>query len=321
MHVTFLGTSAGVPTRQRNVSAVALGLPERGEMWLFDCGEGTQQQLMRSRLKLSQLARIFITHMHGDHFFGLPGLLATCGMAGHVERIEVYGPPEIEAFVRESFRLSEGRFGYALEVHAVHEGLVYEDEDFVVTCRELKHRIPSFGYRVEERERPGAFDVEKARALGIPSGPLYGRLKSGETISLPDGRTFDGHEFCGPPKEGRTFIYCTDTIYCRSAVELARGADLLVHEATYAVCDEDLARRSLHSTTGMAARVALEAGVKQLAITHFSPRYAPGGAVEPEELLREARETFPATLMARDFLTVEIERPDKRVYEVPSQSA
>ncbi|HEX8746773.1 MAG TPA: ribonuclease Z [Pyrinomonadaceae bacterium] len=308
MEVTFLGTSAGVPTRQRNVSAVALRLPERGEAWLFDCGEGTQQQILRSDLKFSQLARIFITHMHGDHFFGLPGLLATGGMAGHVERMEIYGPPEVETFVRESFRLSEGRFGYALSIHAVKEGLVYEDKDFTVTCKQLKHRIPAFGYRVTERDRPGAFDVEKARALGIPSGPLYGSLKNGETVTLADGRSFDGRDFSGPLKPGRSFVYCTDTIYCRSAVELARGADVLVHEATYAIRDEDLARRSLHSTTEMAARVALEAGVGQLLITHFSPRYAPGGAVEPEELLREARETFPNTLMARDFFTYDIPR-------------
>lgn len=308
MQVTFLGTSSGVPTRARNVSAVALRLPERAEVWLFDCGEGTQQQILRSDLKISQIARIFITHMHGDHFFGLPGLLATCGLAGHVERIDVHGPPELEAFVRESFRLSDGGFGYYLRFHTVGEGPVYEDDDFRVTCRQLKHRIPAFGYRVEERDRPGAFDVEKARKLGIPEGPVYGELKSGETVTLPDGRTFDGREFCGPMKRGRALAYCTDTTYCRNSVELARGADLLIHEATYAICDQELARRSLHSTTEMAARVAAEAGVEQLVMTHFSPRYAIGNPVEPEELLREARATFPSTLMARDFFTIEIPR-------------
>jgi ribonuclease Z len=317
MQVTFLGTSAGVPTRQRNVSAVALRLPERAEVWLFDCGEGTQQQVLRSDLKLSQIARIFITHMHGDHFFGLPGLLATCGMAAQVERMDVYGPTELEGFVQESFRLSDGRFGYPLGIHAVTEGLVYEDEEFVVTARRLKHRIPAYGFRVTERERAGAFDVEKARALAIPSGPVYGRLKKGERVTLADGRTFDGREFCGPPQQGRSFVYCTDTIYCKSAVELAAGADVLVHEATYSTSDEELARRSLHSTTEMAARVALEAGVKQLIITHFSPRYATGAQVEPEELLREARATFPNTLMARDFFSYEIERTGKRGYYVP----
>jgi ribonuclease Z len=250
--------------------------------------------------------------MHGDHFFGLPGLLATCGMAGHVERMDVYGPAEIETFVRESFRLSEGRFGYPLGIHAIQEGLVYEDEDFVVTCRRLRHRIPAYGFRVTERDRPGAFDIEKARELGIPSGPVYGRLKAGETVTLADGRTFDGRDFVGEPKQGRSFVYCTDTIYCKSAVELARGADVLVHEATYAVCDQDLAERSLHSTTEMAARVALEAGVRQLVITHFSPRYATGAQVEPEELLREARATFPNTLMSRDFFSLDIPRPGAR---------
>ena len=311
MEITFLGTSAGVPTRRRNVSSVALRLTERGEVWLFDCGEGTQQQLLRSDLRLSQITRIFITHLHGDHFFGLPGLLATCGMAGHVTRMDVYGPPELAAYVGESFRLSEGRFGYDLKIHVIEDGLVYEDEGFVVRCRSLKHRIPSWGFRVEERDRPGTFDVERAQHLGIPSGPLYGRLKAGEIVTLPDGRTFDGREFSGPPKKGRVMVYCTDTIYCKSAVELAEGADLLLHEATYAVADEDLARRSLHSTTAMAARVAREAGVKQLAITHFSPRYAPGAEIEPDELLKEAQAIFPETLMARDLLTVEIARPDK----------
>jgi ribonuclease Z len=297
-----------VPTRQRNVSAVALRIPERGEVWLFDCGEGTQQQLLRSPLKLSQIKRIFITHMHGDHFFGLPGLLATCGMAGNAERIDVHGPTEIEAFVRESFRLAEGRFGYPLGIHLINEGLAYEDEEFTVHCRLLKHRVPAYGYRVEERDRAGAFDLEKAQREGIPAGPLYGKLKRGERVTLSDGRTFDGREFCGPAKRGRSFVYCTDTIYCQSAVELARGADLLVHEATYAACDQDLARRSLHSTAEMAARVALEAGVRQLVITHFSPRYAYGNPVEPDELLREARAIFPNTLMARDFFEVEIPR-------------
>lgn len=311
MQVTFLGTSAGVPTRQRNLSSVALRLPERGEIWLFDCGEGTQQQILRSPLKISQIARVFITHMHGDHFFGLPGLLATCRMAGHVEHIDVYGPPELEAYLGESFRISEAGFGDALGIHTVREGVVYEDKDFVVSARRLKHRIPSFGYRVEERDRTGQFDVERARSLGIPAGPLYGKLKNGETITLDDGRTFDGHDFCGPQKRGRTFVYSTDTIYCQSAVELARGADLLIHEATYATADEDLAQRSLHSTTAMAARVAREAEVRQLIMTHFSPRYAVGNEVEPEQLLQEARAVFPDTLMARDFFTLEIERPNK----------
>lgn len=308
MQITFLGTSAGVPTRSRNVSCVALRLPQRGEIWLFDCGEGTQHQLLRSDLKISQITRIFITHLHGDHLFGLVGLLASAGMAGDARRIDIYGPKGLEQYVEDSTRSSETRFSYPVEVHTVAQGTVFEDEEFKVSCAPLKHRVETVGYAVVERDRAGAFNLEKAVEMGIPSGPLYGKLKRGERVTLPDGRELDGRDFCGPMVAGRRVAYCTDTIYCRSAVELAREADLLIHEATYADGDEDLARRSLHSTTGMAARVALEAGAKQLLLTHFSPRYAFGNATEPDELLAEARAIFPNTGLAHDFLTVEVPR-------------
>jgi ribonuclease Z len=297
-----------VPTRSRNVSCVALRLPQRGEVWLFDCGEGTQHQLLRSELKLSQIRRIFITHLHGDHLFGLTGLLASAGMAGHAERIDIYGPPALGDYLRATTRSSETRFSYATEVHAVAPGTVFEDDEFKVYCRALAHRIETFGYSVTERDRAGAFDVERARSLGIPPGPLYGRLKRGETVMLADGREVDGRELCGPTIKGRRVAYCTDTIYCRASVELAREADLLIHEATFAEQDEELARRSMHSTAATAARVALEARASQLLITHLSPRYAPGNEVTPEELLAEARAVFPRTELAHDFLTVKVPR-------------
>jgi ribonuclease Z len=306
VEITFLGTSAGVPTRSRNVSCVALRLPQRGEVWLFDCGEGTQHQLLRSDLKLSQITRIFITHLHGDHLFGLTGLLASAGMAGHAERIDVYGPPGLDEYFRDTTRSSETHFSYTVEVHTVEAGTIFEDEEFTVSCRTLVHRVPTFGYRVVERDRAGAFDVERARAMGIPPGPLYGKLKRGERVTLADGREVNGRELCAPDITGRRIVYCTDTIYCPSAVELAREADVLIHEATYAVEDEDLARRSLHSTTAMAARVAVEARARQLLITHLSPRYAPGNAVEPLDLLAEARTIFPRTELAQDFLTISV---------------
>ena len=308
--ITFLGTSAGVPTRARNVSAVALRLPQRGEAWLFDCGEGTQQQLLRSDLNISQLTRVFITHLHGDHVYGLMGLLATCGMSGHASRIDLYGPRGLEQYVSDVSRRTQLHASYPLEVRTVEPGPVFEDDEYVVTCAPLKHRLPAFGFRVEEKDRPGHFDVERARAEGIPEGPLYGRLKRGERVTLPDGRTFEGVDFRGPDIRGRSVVYCTDTIYCRAAVELSRGADLLIHEATFAEADEALAQRSLHSTTTMAARVAREAGVRQLVITHFSPRYFPGNRIEPQDLLREARAVFPNTEMAHDFMPVEVPRRD-----------
>jgi ribonuclease Z len=308
LEITFLGTSAGVPTRSRNVSCVALRLPQRGEVWLFDCGEGTQHQLLRSDLKLSQVTRIFITHLHGDHLFGLVGLLATAGMAGHASRIDIYGPRGLDDYVRDITRSTGTHFSYPAEVHIIETGVVFEDEEFNVSCGPLKHRIETYGYRVTERDRAGAFDVERARSLGIPSGPLYGRLKRGERVTLVDGREIDGRDFCGPTIKGRRVVYCTDTIYCRTAVELARDADLLIHESTYADADEDLAQRSLHSTAGMAARVALEAEAKHLVITHLSPRYAVGNALGPDDLLGEARAVFPNTELAHDFLTIEVAR-------------
>ena len=308
MRITFLGTSAGVPTRARNVSCVALRLPQRGEVWLFDCGEGTQHQLLRSDLNISQVARVFVTHMHGDHVYGLMGLLATCGMAGHARGVTVYGPRGINEYVREVSRHTQLHTSYPLEVNEVREGRIFEDEEYAVTCAPLKHRLPAFGFRVTEKDRPGAFDIERARAEGIPAGPLYGRLKRGERVTLADGRAFDGADFCGPTERGRVVVYCTDTIYCESAVELSRGADLLIHEATFASDSEDLARRSLHSTAEMAARVAREAGARKLYLTHLSPRYVHAAHVTPEDLLREARAVFPDTELAHDFLTVEVPR-------------
>jgi ribonuclease Z len=309
LQITFLGTSSGVPTRTRNVSGVALRLPQRAEVWLFDCGEGTQHQFLRSELKVSQLTRIFITHMHGDHIFGLMGLLASCGLAAKPERIDIYGPAELEDYLKACRRYSQTHFSYPIKVHAVSPGILYEDNEYVVSCQLLKHRVPAFGYRVAEKDRPGRFNVEQAAALGIPSGPLYGRLKRGEVIVLPDGRRVNGADLCGPTQIGRKLVYCTDTIFCDSAVELAQQADVLIHEATFAHQDADLAYQRLHSTSTMAAQVALAAQVKQLIMTHFSPRYAPGNPIELKDLLAEARAIFPNTVMASDLWSYEIGRP------------
>ncbi|MBC7972067.1 MAG: ribonuclease Z [Verrucomicrobia bacterium] len=308
MQITFLGTSSGVPTRSRNVSSVALRLPQRAEFWLFDCGEGTQHQLLRSELKSSQLTRIFVTHMHGDHIFGLMGLLASCGLAGNVQRMDIYGPPDLDEYLKACRRYSQTHFSYPIKVHTVRPGVIYEDSEFTVSCDLLKHRVPAYGYRIAERDRPGHFDVKQAASLGIPSGPLYGKLKRGEVITLPDGRRINGADLCGQTEIGRKLAYCTDTVYCDTSVALAQDADVLIHEATFAHQDAELAYQRLHSTSTMAAQVALTAQVKRLIMTHFSPRYAPGNEIELKDLLAEARAIFPATEMASDFWTYEIPR-------------
>lgn len=297
-----------MPTRSRNVSSIALRLPQRAEIWLFDCGEGTQHQILRSDLKVSQITRIFITHMHGDHIYGLMGLLASCGLAGNPDRIDIYGPPKLDEYLRACGRHSQTHFSYPVKVHTVQPGVIFEDDEYVVTCAPLTHRVPAYGYRVAEKDRPGRFDVDRAIALGIPSGPIYGQLKRGEVITLPDGRVINGADLCGDLQVGRKFAYCTDTIYCDNAVVLADGADVLVHEATFSHRDAELAYQRLHSTSTMAAQVALAAQVKQLIMTHFSPRYAPGNAIVLDDLLAEARAIFPKTLMAHDFYTYEIPR-------------
>lgn len=308
MEITFLGTSSGVPTRSRNVSSVALRLTQKAEVWLFDCGEGTQHQFLRSEIKSSQIRRIFITHMHGDHTFGLMGLIASGGLAGNAQPIDIYGPSGLDEYLDACSKYAYMNLGSRLKVHQVKPGLVYEDENFKVSCLLLKHRVPAYGYRVEEKDRPGKFNLEKAKALGIPPGPIYGKLKQGQTLTLEDGRIIKGTELCGAPETGRKIVYCTDTVFCDAAVELAQDADVLIHEATYAHQDAEMAFDRLHSTSTMAAQVALLAGVKQLIMTHFSPRYTPFGAITLDNLKQEARAIFPNTKLAYDFYTYEVPR-------------
>jgi ribonuclease Z len=308
LQITFLGTSSGVPTRSRNVSSVAVKLSQRAEIWLLDCGEGTQHQVLRSDLKISQIRRIFITHMHGDHIFGLMGLLASCGLAGNPEKIDIYGPPGLDGYLEACRRYSQTHFSYPIQVHTVQPGCVFADDEYEVFCDRLEHRVTAFGYRIQEKDKPGRFDVAKAQQLGIPFGPLYGRLKRGETIELPDGQVIHGMDFCGEPQPGQKLAYCTDTVLCDSAIRLAYAVDVLIHESTFAHQDTAMAYDRLHSTATMAAQVAQSAAVKQLFLTHFSPRYAPGNPIEIGDLLTEARAIFPQSELAHDFLTYEIPR-------------
>lgn len=321
LQITFLGTSSGVPTRSRNVSAIALRLPQRAEVWLFDCGEGTQHQFLRSDLRVSQIRRIFVTHVHGDHIFGLMGLLASCGLAGNPQQIDIYGPPDLDPYLKACKRYSQTHFSYPVKFHPVSPGLVFEDEEFTVTCQLLKHRVPAFGYRITEKDRPGHFKAELAKELGIPSGPIYGKLKRGETVTLEDGRTIDGKILCGEPEIGRKVVYCTDTVFCENAIELAQGADVLIHEATFAHQDAEMAFQRLHSTSTMAAQTALLAQVQTLIMTHFSPRYAPGNAIGIQDLLNEARAIFPNTELASDFWTYEVPRRIAATKTSPAESS
>ena len=311
MQVTFLGTSSGVPTLNRNVSALVLKLPQRSDLWLFDCGEGTQHQFIRSNLKLSQIKKIFITHMHGDHIYGLPGLLASIGLAGCSSGIELYGPSPLKNFIDGCLYNSSSRLAYPITFHKVedpacHKEIIFEDRDLEVHCAPLMHRIPSFAYRVNQKPRAGRFNVEKAHSLKIPPGPVYSALQRGEEVQLEDGRLFSGKNFCGPPRKGVSMVYCTDTVFTESAIEISKDADLLIHESTYAQKETDMAYQRGHSTASMAAQIAAKAKVKQLVLTHFSPRYVLGNQTSPNDLLNEAKAIFPNTQLARDFLQIDI---------------
>ncbi len=287
--------------------------PQTSDLWLFDCGEGTQHQFIRSNLKLSQIKKIFITHMHGDHIYGLPGLLASIGLAGSSSGIEIFGPASLKNFVDACLYNSSSRLAYSLKFHkvenaAIQKEILYEDSDFEVKTAPLKHRIPSFAYRVNQKTRPGRFDIEKAKSKKIPPGPVYAALQRGEEVILDDGRIFHGKEFCGPPRPGLSMVYCTDTVYTESAIQISRGADLLIHESTYAYKETEMAHQRGHSTATMAAQTAEKANVNQLILTHFSPRYTPGNETSPNDLLNEAKAIFPNTQLARDFLQIDLKK-------------
>lgn len=310
MKITFLGTGSGAPTQTRNTSAIALQLPESGRLWLFDCGEGTQHQIGRSPLRPGQIERIFFTHLHGDHLFGLPGLLASRSLqSGGVTPVTLHGPAGLAEFVRAALGASRTRLAYPLHVETITAaGIVHEDETARVACAPVPHGVESYAYAVTERDQPGRFDVEKARSLGIPAGPLYGRLKNGEMTGLPDGRSIAGTELVGPPRPGRRVVFSGDTPFSENVTALAQNADVLVHEATYLGSDAELAARARHSTAAGAAQTARRAGVKTLILTHFSPRYESDAPPGMGDLLAEARAIFPNTLLAHDLWSHEVPR-------------
>ncbi|SFE67446.1 RNAse Z [Phytobacter palmae] len=303
MELIFLGTSAGVPTRTRNVTAILLNLqhPTQAGLWLFDCGEGTQHQLLRTSFNPGKLDRIFITHLHGDHLFGLPGLLCSRSMAGNAQPLTIYGPKGIREFVETSLRLSGSWTDYPLTIEEVSEGQVVDDGLRRVTAFALNHPVECYGYRIEEHDKPGALDARALTALGIPPGPLFQRLKNGETVTLADGRIIHGEDFLAPATPGKKLAIFGDTAPCPAALQLAQDVDMMVHEATLEYAMEEKANSRGHSSTHQAAQLARDAGVGRLIITHVSSRYDAEGS---QHLLSECRTFFAQTTLAKDFYTI-----------------
>jgi ribonuclease Z len=306
MELYFLGTGAGLPSKHRNVSSVALLLhAERGSFWLFDVGEGTQHQLMRSPLKPAKLEYVFITHLHGDHVFGLPGLLTSRSHQGGQTPVRIFGPAGTRTFVMTALDISETRLDYALEFEEVGDGWRYEDDQCIVHAHVLEHRITSYGYRIEEKAQHGMLDAARLRSLGLEPGPLYARIKRGETVVLPDGTHIDGKTYCSPPIPGRIVTICGDTRPCDAVVSLARDADVLVHEATYAHERAEQAKVYYHATAREVALMAKEAHVQTLIMTHISSRYQ---EEQLPELRAEALDIMPSSYVAEDHWSYVIPR-------------
>lgn len=308
MELFFLGTGAGLPSKERNVSAIALKmLQEQQSIWLFDCGESTQHQILKTTIKPRKIEKIFITHLHGDHIYGLPGLLSSRSFQSGDTLLTLYGPKGIKEYIETSLRVSGTNLTYPLVIKEVQTGLIFENEDFQVYCRELQHGIPSYGYRMVEREQPGELQPEKLKQDGIPPGPLYQKIKENETTELDNGQIIHRADYTGPLKEGRIVTILGDTRSHNSLTDFVAGSDVLVHEATFSEDEEELAFRYFHSTTTQAATLAKESNVKQLVLTHISSRYQKD---QEAILLQEAREIFPASDIASDFFQKEISRRD-----------
>jgi ribonuclease Z len=297
LDLVFLGTSGSAPTARRSTSALLIR--RGGERLLFDCGEGTQRQLLQSSVGLVDLREIFLTHYHLDHWLGLPGMLKTFALRDRDVPLSVYGPPGLTELFRDLRRVI-GRLPYPFELVELRPGEMLEREGYRLLAVPVEHGVAALGYALVEEPRPGRFDVETADALGVPPGPERGALQRGESITLPDGRVLTPEAVLGPARPGRTIVYSGDTAPTEVVRALAEEADVLVHEATFAQEEGRRASDTLHTTALQAAELARNARVRLLALTHVSPRYF------GPELLREAREIFSATVLPRDFDTVEV---------------
>jgi ribonuclease Z len=292
----FAGTAGSVPTARRGLPALLLRAG--GERILFDCGEGTQQQLLRS-VGLPDVGAIFITHFHLDHWLGLIGMVKTFDLRGRDRPLTIHGPPGLRQLFA-GLRPIIGRTGYPLELVDLEPHAEIRFGSFLITSFPVNHRVEAYGYAFIEDDRPGRFDVEAARALGVPDGPEFGRLQRGETVNgvRPE-------QVMGETRSGRRIVLSGDTAPCQAVEVFAHGADVLVHEATFMEDERARARETAHSTAQQAAEVARDAGVRLLALTHLSTRYF------PRDIREEARAVFADTVVPRDFDEISVPFPER----------
>jgi ribonuclease Z len=300
LSIRLLGTSASRPTIERNVASLAVH--REGETLMFDCGEGTQRQMMRYGVSFA-LGDIFFTHMHADHLLGVIGLLRTMALQGRSEPLRLWGPRGAARTFKRVEALGFERPAFPVETAELETGQCVERSGYVIRAFAVEHRgSSSLGYALVEEERKGRFDPDHARALGIPEGPLWGQIHRGVAVTLDDGRIVEPSELVGPKRPGRIVVITGDTRPCGATIDAARGADLLVHEATFGAEEAERAVETGHSTAREAAQVAYAAGAQRLVLTHFSARYSR----DASELAAEARSVFPNTIAGKDGLEIDV---------------
>ncbi|MCU4139742.1 MAG: Ribonuclease BN [Methanophagales archaeon] len=304
LRITFLGTGGSVPSPHRNPSAIAVR--RESELFLFDCGEGTQQQMMRAKTGM-KITAIFITHFHADHVLGIPGLLQTLSLQGRTEPLEIYGPKGVRRFLYHLLSLGYASKNFDVKAIELQHGDVIRRQNYEIRAFKTEHNIRSIGYVLEEAMRPGKFNRERAIELGLKPGPLFSKLQHGESVFV-NGREIRPEDVLGPPRPGRKIVYTGDTRPCESVIQAAENADILIHDGSLAEAEKELAIEYMHSTVTEAAEVAAKANVRKLILTHISARYDEEDAKKLEE---EARKIFPNTIVASDLMTIDVKYRDK----------
>ena len=297
MEITFLGTSSAVHSNTRSHPSIVL--KAFGETILFDCGEGTQRQLIYAKISPMKISKIFITHYHGDHILGIPGLLQSMSFRGRETKLTIYGPKGLDNLRDAISSLGFPNFDFPLEWIEVDSGIIIENEEYVIKAQRVKHNTLTLAYSVEELKKP-RFLRQKAIDLGVPVGPDFGKLHNGIAVEV-DGKIIKPEQVLGPPRKGRKITYSGDTMPCEEMIEFAKESDLLIHESTYKTEDKDKADLHAHSTSKDAAEIALYSNSKKLILTHISTRYT-----DVNDLLAQAREIFENTELAEDLMKEEL---------------
>ena len=300
LQVIFLGTAASIPTVERALPSVVV--KRKNELFMFDCGEGVQRQMIKARMGFHKKMKVFVTHMHGDHVLGLPGLLQSMSLLDRTQKLEVYGPVGVKAFIEAIQQTVQFVLTFTVEIHEIEdEGVICEENEYYIQSALTDHVIPSLAYALIEKPRPGKFNPIRAEALGVPEGSLWSKLQHGEGVKTSTGKVVNPEQVVGAPRPGIKIVYSGDTRPTKRLVKLAENADLLIHEATL---EDDLLERAQedgHSTASQAAETAKKAKVKRLMMTHLSSRYK-----SAERLLEQAKKIFPNADVAEDFMKIEI---------------